>query len=502
MNVKTSEKLQNFKTKLKIGFGKYDAFVRKFVYTDFYLALVAVITFIGWVTECAPFGISVLSVIACLALISSDDILPLTSNIFGAMLVIYTSEIDKLLSVWPVLLLLIPGFAVFIARNCRHKFRTGKMFYPQIAVSLALILGGAGVVSAENYAHALPTALILGLGVLVIYIAYNHFLKRDGEHDIPTYFSKVMMYLGIVICLELLVVIIRSGLPASQWHTSYWDVGWGNRNNISTYLIITAGFTMFLSAKSRYGFIYLAVALAQYACIVLTFSRGGIIFGAISGIMAFILAIVKSENRKRALISSGIVIGIALILYLIFMDKINTMIGSLLARGMGTSNRDKLYAEAWECFKNFPFLGVGLGYRGNNFDITVMDMYWFHSTLFEVIAAMGLVGVAAYVWYYAARIKLLFKNIKNTFNLFVLAVWIGFEGYCMIDAGTFIPYPNMMLIIVTALLLEVQIPCKKDDYYHLTYSRESDCEKAQSDESAIQSIPEITVPETAIFETV
>ena len=98
-------------------------------------------------------------------------------------------------------------------------------------------------------------------------------------------------------------------------------------------------------------------------------------------------------------------------------------------------------------------------------------MYWFHSTLFQVIGSLGIVGLAAYIWYYAVRAKLLFKNIKNTFNLFILAIWIGFEGYCMIDAGTFIPYPNMMLIIVTALLLELQSPCKAKDYMNLTYSR-------------------------------
>lgn len=457
--------------KLKNGYSKCEQFIKKFIYTDFYLLLVSVITVIGWATKCAPFGISVLAVIACLALLAADDILPLTINIFGAMLVIYTSKIEELLVVWPVMLLLAPCAIVFIVKNCRHRFHTGKMFYPQLAVALALLLGGAGVISGADYSRALPTALILGLGVLAIYVLYNHFLKRDGSRDIPAYFSRVMMYLGIIISLELLITIIRSGVPLSQWHTTYWDVGWGNRNNISTYLILTAGLTLYLSAVQRHGWIYLLVGLVQYLCILFSFSRGGIIFGAISGIIALVLSVVKSENRKQQLISIGIILGLALVLYLIFMDKINAIIGSLLERGMGTSGRTELYIEAWECFKRFPFLGAGLGYQGNNFDITVMNMYWFHSTLFQVIGSLGIVGLAAYIWYYAVRAKLLFKNIKNTFNLFILAIWIGFEGYCMIDAGTFIPYPNMMLIIVTALLLELQSPCKAKDYMNLTYSR-------------------------------
>ena len=159
-----SAAIKPFFQKLKNGYSKYEQFIRKFAYTDLYLLLVSVITVIGWATKCAPFGITTLTIIACLVLIGIDDVLPLTINIFGAMLVIYTSNIGELLSIWPVLLLFIPSFAVFILKNCRHKFRLGKMFYPQIAISLVLLLGGLGVISGTNYLRALPTALLLGLG--------------------------------------------------------------------------------------------------------------------------------------------------------------------------------------------------------------------------------------------------------------------------------------------------------------------------------------------------
>ncbi len=459
--------------KAKRGYKKYEEFIKKFVYTDFYLLLVAVATFIGWVTQCAPFGIGALTLIVCLVLLGSDDILPITINIFGAALVIYTDDVGSLLSLWPILLPIIPCIIIFAIKNCRHKFRLGKMFYPQIAVSLALLLGGAGVVSSADYGRAASTAILLGLGVLAVYILYNHFLKRDGAHDIPTYFSKVMMYLGMVIALELVVVIIRSDIPVTDWKYSYWDVGWGNRNNIATYLILTAGLTFFLSTKYKHGWIYLAVGAFQYLCIILSFSRGGILFGGISGVIALVFAIVKSKNKKATLISVGVVLAVVLILYFAFMGKVNAIIASLLSRGMDTSGRTELYIEAWELFKSHPFLGGGLGYQGNNFEMSVVGMYWFHSTLFQVLGSMGLVGVAAYAYYYVTRAKLLFKNIKKTFILFILAIWIGFEGYCMIDAGTFLPYPNMMLVIVMTLLLELNTDCKPDDLYHSEYAADN-----------------------------
>ena len=315
-----------FLQKAKRGYEKYEEIIKKFVYTDYYLLLVAVVTFIGWVTQCAPFGISALIMIACLVLLGSDDILPLTINIFGAMLVVYTDDVGALIWLWPVLLPLVPCIIVFAVKNCRHKFRLGKMFYPQVAVTLALLLGGAGVISLADYGRAASTTILLGLGVLAVYILYNHFLKRDGTHDILTYFSKVMMYIGIVVALELIVVIIRSDMPVADWKYSYWNLGWGTRNNIATSLIITAGLTFFLSTKYKHGWIYLTAGAFQYLCIILSFSRGGIIFGGISGVIALILAVVKAKDRKITLIFVGVVFAAILILYFAFMGKINSML--------------------------------------------------------------------------------------------------------------------------------------------------------------------------------
>lgn len=449
-------------SRFKQGFARYENFIRKFVYTDYYLLLVTAVTVIGWVTKCAPFGIATLSLIACLVLLGSDDILPLTINIFGAVLVIYTDNVGEMIYMWPALLPMAPCMIIFLIRNFRHKFKLGKMFFPQVAVTVALLMGGIGTVAAKDYMRALPMALVLGLGVLAVYVLYNHFLKRDGEHDIRLYFAKVMVYLGIVISLELVTTIARSDIPFESWSIVSWNLGWGNRNNVATYLILTAGLSLYLSSQYRCGWAYFAIGVVQYVCIVLTFSRGGIIFGGISGIIAVVLTMFYSKNKREHFISVAVILAVALALSLIFMKEINDVISALVARGFGTSGRTDLYKEAVLRFKEHPIFGVGMGYVGNNFDINTMGTYWFHSTVYQVLASMGIMGVLAYGYYYSMRFYIALKDIKNPFNLFILAVWVGFEGYCLIDAGTFVPYPNMMLIIVMALLTENCL-CEKNN---------------------------------------
>lgn len=438
----------------KTGYNKYQSFINKFIYTDFYLALVCIVVFIGWVTKCAPFGITGAVVLACLALLGANDILPLTVNFFSAVLLVYSYDFSDYTYLWPLAIPLAICFVFFLIKNGRHKFTLGKMFFPLLAIAYAMLLGGVGTLIKQDFLRALPDFVMLGLGVPAVYILYNHYLKRDDQRDVPLYFSKTMMYIGLVMCFQLITVIAQSGIPVHDWHKAVWNVGWANRNGLATYMIFTAGMTMYLSTRYRQGWIYLALGIFQYACLVMTFSRGGIIFGIISGVIALIFTIIKAPNKKLFFFYIGIVILGMLIIYLCLMHDINTMFMALIDRGSGTSGRSELYKEAWALFKAHPFFGVGKGYMGALTKPSEIGIYWFHSTFFQIIACMGIMGLIAYVYFYAVRIKILFKNIKNSFNLFCLAVFIGFEGYSLINTGTFVAYPCMALVITMTLLLE------------------------------------------------
>lgn len=433
---------------------RYKDFFSKFVYTDFYLALVCIIVFTGWVTKCAPLGITLAVAISCMTLLAADDVLPLTVNFFSATLLVYSHNFDDYTKMWPLLIPLGLCFVVFLIKNGKHTFSFGKLFLPLLAIAYAMLIGGAGVLIKEDFMRVLPDFVILGLGVPVVYLFFNHYLKHDDKRDIPLYFAKTMMYIGLAICLELITVIALSNEPVRNWHNIAWDLGWGNRNPVATYLICTASMTMYLSTRYRQGWMFLALGIFQYGCLIATFSRGGIIFGVLSGIVAVIFTIIKAPDKKRQLLNIGLVLLGMIIFYLSVMNSVNTMVLSLIKRGMGSSGRTELFKEAWELFKAHPIFGVGKGYMGPNTPPSAIGVYFFHSTFFQVIACMGIVGLAAYAYFYIIRFKILFKNIKHSFNLFCLALLIGFEGYSLLDTGTFIAYPFMALIVIITLLLE------------------------------------------------
>lgn len=442
--------------------------VRKFLTTDFYFIIVTAIVTAAWVLESAELGFIGLIAVSSVALLFADDIMPFTVNIFGAVLMIFDSDISTFIDMWWVFIPLGIALIVFIARNVKgKKFRLGKMFFPQLAVTVALFIGGLGVVGKDDYMRALPTIIALGIGVLAVYLLYANFTKRDEHRDYGLMLAKILMYLGFAVCVELVFCIIRSGLEPNAWHTSYWDTGWGNRNNIATYLLFTAPMCLYLATRyKRSGWLYVLAGVVQYVCLIMTFSRGGILCGAIGGVFALIMLLVKAPSKKGMFITVGIVLVGVAVAAVIFRDEVVGMLQSLMERGTGLSGRDLLYEEAWEVFTENPILGAGLGYIGTGpCPITTMQMYLFHSTFFQIIACMGAVGLACYLYYYGARLYVLFRGIKHKFNIFVIAAWIGFEGYSLIDTGTFVPFPNMMLVIVMTFVMEI-LP--KDDRFEGT----------------------------------
>lgn len=449
--------------KLKKGFQTVEEYVNSAVYTDFFIVAILAVAFITWVTECAPFGFVTMAIVISFVLVFSHDILPLFAMIFSSALMLYTKNTAELLHLWPVLIPVGIALVVFFVRNIarkvknKDKFRLGKMFFPQLAVSAVLLLGGVGVVSAERYVASLPNIMGLGVAVLVVYMLARNFISRDGDVDRTTYFAKVLAYIGVVVALELVVAIAERHVPATEWAKVYWHVGWGNRNNISTYLLFTAPMCLYLALKNqRYSVLYLLLGAFQYICLVMTFSRGGILFGFIALVVGGVLLVLLSENKKHQLISIAIVLGAVLVFYLSCMKGVHDVLNSLRSRGTGLSGRESLYAEAMRVFKDNPFQGNGLGYvGGRGLFGDAVQMYWFHSTFSQVIACMGVLGLVAYAYSYGVKIWLLVKNIFNPFNLFVVVVFLGFEGYSMMDTGTFIPGGYPLIVIILMCLVEM-----------------------------------------------
>ena len=71
----------------------------------------------------------------------------------------------------------------------------------------------------------------------------------------------------------------------------------------------------------------------------------------------------------------------------------------------------------------------------------------------KVVASMGVIGIVAYAYFYFVRGKIMFNNLKR-FNITLSLGIIAFEIQSLMDAGSFIPFPYLLIIIVLTAMIE------------------------------------------------
>ena len=432
---------------------RLNSFGDRFLYSRTYFLLLCALVYLSWLFEVEVYGVIGVIIFASIVLVMRKDTTPLIAIIF-VIAMIFPKNIDPLIYAdyfycfIPLPIAIVVHFVRF-----RSPFRVGKLFFPQLAVSIALLLGGIGSISSEMYVRGLTYAILLGFAILFFYFFFYLYAYPPKNVNLKNWIAHLLNAVGILIVCQVVTRFIQE--PDLHLRVgSGVSLGWGLGNNFATILLFSVAGTLYLATKSKLSFVYLLLAVAQYLAIVFSWSRGATLFGAIILPMYLVALIIGAKkNRKVVLISLGILLVGAIVAVALLWDQIYELIDKILAQGTGVSGRDKLYQEAIDEFMANPIFGAGIGFDGNYYRLETMPMYWFHSTLFQIIGSMGAIGIVAYAWYYFARYRIMVRK-KCIFSIFMLIGMLGFEGYSMIDTGTFVPIPIMIMVILMTMVIE------------------------------------------------
>lgn len=445
----------------------------KFFYSDWYLAAFALLAYVSWITNQPVIGMLAISLFGSVLFIITADLTPALPLLCMACCIFATDDIAGYM-IYLVVLIPLVAAAVFHVIYYPPQPRKGKMFYPQLAITAALIIAGCDCIGRESYAATIGYVLLLGAAILVLYLLYNAYYRKNPYVKNSTYFAKMMMWFGLLLTAQIASYYIKNRLGIDQWNKGWIDLGWGIDNNAATLLLLSAPMCFYLaftcggsklSSKkasfSRFGWLYCLIGFVQYAAICFTFSRGGIVFAVVTAPFVIGFTIAKSRNKLDCIIPCALAVIAIGVFYAVFFEKVNEMFVQMFDKILdsddhsGWADRDLLYLEAIECFKNHPIFGAGMGYMGVNYEIKAIGFYWFHSTFFQIIGSMGLVGLIAFGYFYFVRYRIVLKRVRtNSFSLFALLSLLGFELYSMIDTGTFIPIPMMATVMFLNLIIE------------------------------------------------
>lgn len=442
--------------------------IRNFLFSAYYSIFVIAVATISYIFHFEIIGALFLAYIIGFVLIFSDDIMPTTLPFM--LLIMHILRLYDSFSGWaPVIPFVIPIIAALIFHFIyyRKKIVIDSMFWPILAVSIAITIGGAFSIDIKQYFSLTGLYYVIGLGFgqLLLYVLFRSYINARRDYDLKEYFVKLMLYIGLfaVIMMALqylenlggfISIIKESGFGSELEQFQFSKFARGLSNNLAAIMLWTMPFPMYYIRKNKRPILMFVFMFVQYIFLMLILSRGGILMGTIEmGIsLIYLIVVCRGKIRKIAIAVTVCCIagGIALIIGM--FDTLKSILNISKDEA-----RVKLFAHAIECFSKYPIFGTGLAYNGGvGYDPKLGGMYWYHSTPFQVIGSMGMVGVIAYTYQFIMRMYTMrAKKYRSNFNDTMLISFIGFELMACVNPGDFCPLPFMLFMTMMFAVMEI-----------------------------------------------
>ncbi len=426
--------------------------IKKFLVSDWF-TVILLVSAVGIVFSGAEIaGTLVFALICCATLVLTDDWMPVLQVIMftTCFAIRCKNSFSTFLGYWWLLPVMVALVIIHFVRF-KPKFAKGMCFKGILATSLAVTLGGVGIITFKEYFFytSIFNVFMLGFAMLIIYSFMSATLKASDDYSFGEKFSKMMV---CVICL-LAVCLFEEYFSNRELLTDGFEIipfQW--RNNGATMLMLAMPFAFYLSAKD-FGFFFLGIV--DYILILFTGSRGGMLFGMVELIICIVVMFILDKRHRPAIAAMiGVALVVTAITYKTWIDMMSYTLLRLIDPDEN-SIRLQLISRGIEDFKANPLFGRGIGYMGNRDVHKSADfaLCWYHCSPVQVFGSFGIFGIAAYGYLIYQRIKTLLKNF-TFFNIIMFLSYIGLELMSLVNPGIFAPFPYLFLITIYFVMME------------------------------------------------
>ena len=396
--------------------------------------------------------------IICIALVLCEDIFATTLPFMLLCVFItkcYNSYDTFIKFAWiavPAVLSIVFHFVIY-----SKKIQIGSTFYGLIGVSVALILGGIGTISLSDYFRPVSLFYVgfLGIGMAIAYILLKSQMCSDRNYDARAKLLAIFYIAGLLACVMIFKNVYDNRDFILQYKKFSGYIQLQAKNNLSTFLMFAIPCPFFFASKNR---LHIISPLVMLSAIILSQSRGGIIFGTIELLLCYILfAIVDKRNRYIYIL----IFSLAIIAAACFSKYIlNIVLRKKSFSELINKNEDRylLLSRAWIGFKQNPIFGHGIGYTGNTdiYNPKKGAMTWYHMIIPQIVGSLGSIGILAYGYQFFARMKVVIKGVFTKDRILICALGMSYIGIVLmsqVNPGLFCPFPySLMTVMIFALI--------------------------------------------------
>ncbi|MGM9662189.1 MAG: O-antigen ligase family protein [Oscillospiraceae bacterium] len=341
----------------------------------------------------------------------------------------------------------LPAVAALALRllRCRLPARKGRFDGSLAAVSAATLLGGVGVIPAEEYFSFVGLYYSLGLGLLMLglYRLLRAEFARRRSYDLSARFAGLLYACGVFTAL----LVAERYLPYLRFFFREFEVIYiPCRNYFTTMLLMALPAPFYFMRRDKRHILGAAVI---YGAALLTGSRSALLFGSALLALCLLWALRGAGlSRRRTLIialglGAAALGGVLLLTQTLFLSR--TVDGVLIS---AEDSRITFFLQAIRDFLAHPLTGQGLGNMKNSHIFLGVSgsMVWYHNYFAQILGSMGLVGLAAYAWLLHDRWSLL-RAIRGTGAEVLGLAYLGMLLISMTNPGEFSPLPGEFLVV-------------------------------------------------------
>lgn len=297
------------------------------------------------------------------------------------------------------------------------------------------LLGGAGT---KYYcANSVIFSVLNILCVSLLYFTFRYAIDwKNLEKD---YVFRLICVFGAVVMAQIIGAYFREGVivdgASLRWTLG---TGWGHYNTVGCVMAMCACAPLYFTVTKKHGWAFTALSVLYMVGVVLSQSRGSILFGGIAFFIALVYALVKAQKRERngSLILLAVCAVAVIVAGACFFDKVKDFFESMLKLKADPNGRLVLFKEAWNYFLSSPVFGAGWG--GNKWleGKALFEFFMAHNTLMQLLGSFGVVGTVCYSVHRVQTGILVFKrpSAEKYFCAFCILVLLL---TCMMDVHIF-----------------------------------------------------------------
>ncbi len=410
--------------------------------------------------------------------------------VFGLLIVLFA---DDMLGIVPMVCC---GYMIFSAENNPGKFPDALFGQPQgqlalfyaVAVIAVMLIGRLVSMLLEREKRGVPKLtvgfLLLGASYLLggafspyydgrtvlmgfVQIAalcgfYFYFYYTIRWDRVPKgYLPMVITIVGVGMLAEIVGMYFGEGLINEDGSVNRWMLytGWGIYNNVGCVMAMCMPAPVYFAVKNKNGWAYTILCTVFYLGVMLTQSRGAMLFGSVVYLGCVVVTLVGSKKKERlwnAVVFAALLVA-GLISAVVFRDEIVGLFLSVIQQGWNDSSRFSTWRACWQRFLEYPGFGVGF-YKTPGTLLTEDGMFTefvdgtpegtflalrAHNTFFQLISTGGTFAIVAYLVHRVQTLILCFRR-PNTEKIVAALCVASLLLTSMVDCHVFNMGPGLM----------------------------------------------------------